>query len=128
MKLLFVRATDTGSPDRVEMGQTASQDVHCQASGFGNYICGLSVDNIIFFTKYFTVPSRISSDAFLRLCPVMEQTFVLKLVRELNVKTGSAQGHVEDVRTGEACRFHSISELLEFLEHTVNPKGDSSKR
>jgi oligoribonuclease (3'-5' exoribonuclease) len=52
----------------------------------------------------------------------MEQIFVLKLMRELNTKTGSAQGHVEDVRTGKACRFHSISELLAFLEQTVNGK------
>jgi hypothetical protein len=49
----------------------------------------------------------------------MEQTFVLKLTRELNVKTGSAQGHVEDVRTGKALRFHSVCELLSFLENTV---------
>jgi len=49
----------------------------------------------------------------------MEATFVLKLVRELNLETGSAQGHVEDVTTGKARRFYSISELLAFLEQTM---------
>ena len=49
----------------------------------------------------------------------MEQTFVLKLVRELNLETGSAQGHIEEVRTGKALRFYSISELLAFLENIM---------
>lgn len=46
----------------------------------------------------------------------MEHIFVLKLARELNLETGAAQGHVEDVRTGKAARFSSVSELLAFLE------------
>lgn len=52
----------------------------------------------------------------------MDKTFVLKLARELNLETGSAHGHVEDVKTGKALRFHSVSELLAFLEKTVNRK------
>ena len=54
----------------------------------------------------------------------MEQTFVLKLTLGLNVKTGSAQGHVEDVRTGKALRFHSVSELLIFLESTTKQNNN----
>jgi hypothetical protein len=37
---------------------------------------------------------------------VMEQVFALRLGREFNLGTGSAQGHIEDVRTGKA--LHSI--------------------
>lgn len=53
----------------------------------------------------------------------MEQTFVLKLIRELNLETGSAQGHVEDVNTGKALRFQSLSELLGFLENTTKQRN-----
>lgn len=50
---------------------------------------------------------------------------MLKLMRELNVKTGSTQGHVEDVKTGKALRFHSVSELLTFLENTMKGGGSN---
>lgn len=53
----------------------------------------------------------------------MEKTFVLKLARELNLETGSAHGHVEDVKTGKALRFQSLSELLSFLENTTKQKN-----
>ncbi len=49
----------------------------------------------------------------------MQQTFVLKLTRELDLETGSAQGHIEEVRTGKALRFYSIHELLAFIENTM---------
>ena len=53
----------------------------------------------------------------------MEETFVLKLVRELNVKTGSAQGRVEDVKTGKTLRFDSVSEPLIFLENATKERS-----
>jgi hypothetical protein len=54
----------------------------------------------------------------------MEQTFVLKLAREINARTDSAQGHIEDVRSGKAIRFHSVSELLIFLEDTMQQNSN----
>lgn len=53
----------------------------------------------------------------------MEQIFVLKLVQGLDVKAGSARGHIEDVNTGKALRFCSIYELLAFLENAVKERS-----
>lgn len=53
----------------------------------------------------------------------MGQTFVLKLIHGLDPKTGSAHGHIEDVNTGKALRFHSIYELLTFLENTTKERA-----
>lgn len=53
----------------------------------------------------------------------MEQTFVLKLVHGLDLKAGSARGHVEDVNTGKALRFHSVYELLAFLENAAKERS-----
>lgn len=55
----------------------------------------------------------------------MQLTFVLKLTRELDLETGSAQGHIEEVRTGKALRFYSIHELLAFLENATNQGSKS---
>lgn len=59
---------------------------------------------------------------------VMQQTFVLKLTRELDLETGSAQGHIEEVKTGKALRFYSIDELLAFLENTMKQAGKPEER
>ena len=58
----------------------------------------------------------------------MEQTFVLKLTRELDLEIGSAQGHIEEVRTGKALRFSSIDELLAFLENTMKQSAKPKDR
>ena len=49
----------------------------------------------------------------------IQRAFVVQLHAEANVAHGRLMGRVEHVQSGEAARFHTLDELLEFFRRML---------
>ena len=49
----------------------------------------------------------------------IQRAFVVQLHAEANVAHGRMMGRVEHVQSGQAARFHTLDELLEFFQRML---------
>lgn len=71
-----------------------------------------------------SVPNKVDDDS--RALPT-NRAFVLQFRQHADVKGGCVDGRIEHISSGQASLFHSLDDLVNFLEGIVSAKSSEKE-